>query len=408
MKTSLLQKLGNRLVKAAERSRNEEVDYGMMGECPAGVENGIARLTGCGFSPIGKGKKNEGEMMFFARGTVVSPKELDGAPIEGLVTSIMEPFFDTPGRARESFEDHVAWVQNELKKLGATPYDLGGEQLEETCQMLVEAQPFFRFRTWKGKKQTTGPYKDMEPRTNHVWQGIKGLESYVPEDSGEEVEDNTEEARTAVVKQGLAVRRKGVSLEDMEEATRPFRGTAKAPLPQPPNGKARAGKPKAKPEPEPFTEDGVEGSGEVDIDALLERANNGDDNAQQELTDVTLRAGVPVKKVDSADDWDAVAALYRAAAKGQKPVIKKPVDVGSEEDEGEEVPAAEEGEEDGADYAPEKDDVVTYTPPGAKKPAECDVVAVDVKGKTCTLKNLGNQKQIWKGIPWSKVAPIEG
>jgi hypothetical protein len=172
--------------EAFEKHKGDEVKYDTGGELPAGVE-GVAQLVECKFSQYEKGDK-KGEYFFYAAGVVVEPKEHDGLKIQGRRTSIMEPLCETPTRSRKSVDDHLQWILNQLKLLGAPVAEISFEDLEPTVVMLKEAKPYFKFRTWKGTKQKP---TDPEPMVNHVWNGIVEYEHEESADDG--VEDNTEE-----------------------------------------------------------------------------------------------------------------------------------------------------------------------------------------------------------------------
>jgi len=190
-KSVLSAKLGAAYRKAFDAHKADETTYGAGGDLPAGIEGGLAQLVDCKIDQYKKGD-NKGELFFYAAGVVVEPKEFEGIPIEGLRTSIMEPLCNTPSRTRESLEEHVSWVLNEMRKLGVATEELGADDLEATVEALKESQPplVFRFRTWKGDKATSGPYKDREPRVQHEW---RGLSSEVP-DLGSPVVDESEGA----------------------------------------------------------------------------------------------------------------------------------------------------------------------------------------------------------------------
>ena len=188
--SGLIAKLGDKLRKAHENHKADDVKYDANGGLPAGIENGIAQLKTCKFGQYEKGD-NKGEFYLMMTGIIVEPKAHEGVPVQGLRTSIMEPMCDTPTRSRKSVDDHVAFVYNEFKKLGADTADADPDNLEELAAAVQEAAPYFRFRTWKGSVATSGQYAGKESRTQEVWNGI--VIGYEQEVSGE-VEDETEEA----------------------------------------------------------------------------------------------------------------------------------------------------------------------------------------------------------------------
>ncbi len=365
--SSLLGKLGDKLKKAAAAHKEDPVEYGNI-ELQAGINNGIAQLVDCKFMPIAAGKQNAGEYMLYMAGIVKVPTEHSGIPVQGLRTSVTEIICDTPGRSRKTIDEHVAFVQNELKKLvgkdeaAANPDLFSGENLESTAEMLKEAQPHFRFRTWKGSKQVvakspdgkwrvfdeddkgnrspnkrmTGawtteeaakkanPYADgREPRVNHDWQGRC---EYTSDGSEGAVVDNT--APSA-------------------------------------NGTPAA----------------TEESEGVDIAALVTAAAEGNEKAMAKLNELAQKAGVDSKDVEGAGNWGEVASLIEVHQGG-----------GAQGEEGE-VPAEEPAEP----KPPEKGDLYSYKPfdPKTKKKGkaiEIEVVSVDKAKSTVTAKSNDTKK----------------
>jgi len=189
-KSDLVSALGVTGHKAFEEHKADDVTYGTGAELPAGIEGGVAQLVDCRFAPIKTGA-NQGKYGFIRAGIVVAPKECGGIPIEGLRTSpFTEPVCDTPGKSRETLGEHIRYVLNELKKLGADTSDASLGDLEGIAAALMESQPYFRFRTWKGRMQTEGPYAGQEPRINHEWLGAC---DYEPDESSSVV-DSTADA----------------------------------------------------------------------------------------------------------------------------------------------------------------------------------------------------------------------
>jgi hypothetical protein len=263
--------LGTKGQKAFEAHKGDDVTYGAGGDLPAGIEGGVAQLVECKFDVYAKGD-NEGEYYFYAAGVVVSPEELGGVPIVGLRTSIMEPMCDTPTRTRKDVEAHLMWVLNELRKLGVDTAGMSYNDLDGIAEALKEEKPHFRFRTWKGSKQTTGPYKDVEPRTQHEWRGL--VDGDLPVASNDAAKDPVEETATEAV-------------------------------------------------------NGVE-----DLDVLAKAADDGDGDSQVRLTELAKEAGVEDDVVAEAENWAAVVAAINggeeeeeeewAPAKGESCSYKPP------------------------------------------------------------------------------------
>ena len=303
--------IGSAVAKAVNKHKGDEVKYDTGGGLPDGIENGVARLTECKFGVYDKGDM-KGKPYFMAAGIVMEPKVHNGVKVEGRRTSIIEPVCDTPTRGRKTVEEHVAWILNEMKKLGAgdaiEQFSGEGTELEEIASAVKEAGPTFGFRTWKGQKQTTGAYAGKEPRVNEVWNGL--VEEPIPDASDTGVVDQSSDDAPA----------------DSEPA--------------------------AEPEPEPDAE--AENADEPDLDDLAKkasRAKNPDQDAQTKLKELALANGLDETAVDEAESWSAVVEMIRNA---------------------EDAPAEEEPASDVA-AEPQKGDVFWYTPLDSKtkKPMTC-------------------------------------
>ena len=339
-KSALFAKYGEKFKQAAKVHENDEVQLSGFSNIPENV-NGVAQVKKCYFKQIAAGKQNAGEYIWYAEARVVTPPEH-----EGKLSMISEPVFDTPTRTtRKTMADHLGHIQNELKKMGAT--DVGPEVIEQTCAAIQELQPFINFRTWKGTKQTTGPYANKEPTVQHSWEGAADF-----------ADPNTDPAA------GVA------------DASAPGDATA---FDEFGGGGGSATAEAAAP-----AEDG-----EPDLDALAETAGGDDDEAQaarDQLTAIANAAGIDDKTLEAADKWVDVVGLIRATGE----------------------PAAE--PEIGAETAPAKGGVYLYKvidpktkkpvvdpkTKKTKKPVECEVTAVDAKTRTVTLKNLDDRKTMYK------------
>lgn len=325
--SEFLKMLGPQAIAAAEKHKADPVTYSGFSELPP-IDAGIARLVDCKFTKIAPGKKEAGKYMFYAAGVVVMPKEVNGIPVYGERTQISCPLYDTPTRTRKTTADHIEWVQNELKKLGASAGGLGAAQLEATTAALKKLQPFFKFRTWKGEKQLTGPYANKEPMLNHTWNGACEFSENGDETGG--VEDSTAAPTTE---------EESISSEEpaAEEA--------------------------------PTDEFG-------DLDSLATAADSGNEKAMAELKSQALAAGASEEDVDGAENWAAVAAMISGAG-----------DTSAEEpapEEEEWKPAK------GQVYLYKFLDPKTKKP--AKKGSEAEILSVDEVAQTVTIKNLTTGK----------------
>lgn len=369
-KSSVLMKHKAKIDAGMKAHANDETNYGRI-NLPPGITNGIARLTKCYFDEYKTGDY-KGEPYFRAEGVVVSPDTVmlaDGSEVmvKGQYTSIMIPVCDTKKGNGDivPVADHVGNILNELRKLGIDTAGRDGfEHLEPLAELAAAAKPYFRFSTSQGKP--TPQYPD--PRIWENWNGSKGLEDYEPE-AGNQVEDDSEESEPEpepVKVQGKV-------------------GPVKA---NPPAAKKVAPKPAPEPEPEPEEEP------PFDLEAVLEAANNGDEDANQQLKDKALELGIDESEVDNAESWDAVAEMIREKEAG-----------GTAEEE----PEPEE-------FVPKVLDVYFYqlidlktkkptVDPKTKKPSkpvEVEIKTVDPKKKTCTVKNLSNN-QLYKDVPFDRL-----
>lgn len=368
-KSGFLAKHGDRMRKAFDAHKGDETEYSNFGDLPAGVE-GVAQLVECRLTQVKEGKRNAGEWLFYAAGAVKQPAEFEGQRLFGRRTSITCPLYDTPDRqGRKTLEEHLAWVTNELRKLGVETAEMDVEELPDTLVAVKEAAPHFRFRTWKGDKQTQGRYKDQEPRVQHFWEGIVDWTEDDEAGMPSQAQDNTRAPGTP--KAAAAVR----------VATTPR--TAASPV----NGKGTAGEGKVKPAEK---EEPPEGPEFGDLDSLAEAADGGDDGAVEKLTQLALDAGVTQEQIDEADNWSSVVELIGGAG---------------EESEAPEETATEEVTEE-EDGTPKVEQVFSYRPvdPTTKKKAakaiQVEVTAVNTEKKTCDVKSLSDRKKGWRGVKW--------
>lgn len=198
-KSGVYDKLG----KSLKTHRNDETEYGMQYiDLPGGISNGIAKLIE---GKLGKYKSgsNQGEQFAYLAGVVIEPKRAanivqvfkDGGvktisaeeiEVEGQRTGLTLPLCET----KRSFDDNVSDMLNELRKVGGDDCVSGintEEDLENLLKTLAESEIFFRFST----SASTPTEEYPEQRIWENWNGVKGLEDYVPNDEGDEVVDAT-------------------------------------------------------------------------------------------------------------------------------------------------------------------------------------------------------------------------
>lgn len=343
-KSKVLGKHLGKLKAAHDAHKGDDIQMGNVG-LPAGIENGVAQLVDCKFGEYEKGN-DKGKLYFYAAGIVKSPSTYDGIRIEGLRTQISEPLFDTPQRSRQSVDEHYAWVLNELKKLGGADCldGVDADGMEDFVASLKEAAPCFRFRTWKGEKQTTGKYAGKEPLTNHQWAGAC-------DDPGSESSDVVDETGG-----DAAPSANGEVVEAID------------------------------------TE-------EVDYEALGTAADGGDEPSCEALIAKAEELGIE-DEVGDAENWVAGAALIveKLAEGGSEAPAE-------EEEPAEVVPAkGETWKYQPIDPKTKKPAVNKMKKPLLP---ECEVTAVDKRTKTVTLLNNDDGKTVYKAVAWDKLVSPE-
>lgn len=369
----LLKKYGNRLKQAHEEHKNDETEIGGFSNLPPGIDDGVAQLEDCEFQVIKEGKKNAGEYQFYASGIVLEPevheyedppksKRMKRVKTKGLRTFIVEPLCDTPDKtSRKTVEDHLAWIYNEIRKLGYDTANMEVDDLEAAVEALRESKPLFRFRTWRGEPTEQYP----NPLTNHQWRGLVE-EDYVAPDSSQDV-DNT--------------------------------AASPSPTNKAPTRNGQAGAPPAD------LEFG-------DIDSLIEMAKGDDDDkqvvaARKQLTQMAIDAGATKKWVDEdANDWDEVGDLIK---EGRNIDAEQEEDEeeseGGDEDEGTEDEGDEEENEEEGDEEEEEEEAPTpkkgqvwkvrlIDPKTKKKSAKLTQVVIEALNKngTAKVKSLMDKK----------------
>ena len=397
------------------------------GECPAGIDPGIAKITECKFGVFENGD-NKGEYFFMAMAAVVSPKFItsesgDKIPVEGLITRIgPEPICDTPkATTRKTQADHLEYVMNQMKLMGADLSNVEVDDLESIAEAIKNSGPYIKFRTWKGKKATEGPYKDVEPRVQHTWMGQ--IEYEESEDDG--VEDNTEERKpepTPAEKKAAA-----------SKATQPAKPAA-----------TKKAEPKKKdPEPDPEAEEDVPFGD--DLDMLVDRVNKGDEEAEKILHDRAKKLGYTQKEIEDSASWEDLAEMIRS--RSTETASEEATE--SDSEEGEEdlaalAEAASNGDQEAADrlgelakaagiseddynqmswdeavaaiqaaqgteeeveeeeFTPAVTEIYKVVLESGKPAVECEILAVFEEKRTVNIKNIDTGKS-FKGISWDKL-----
>lgn len=391
--------------KAVLNHRKDETVDDAGGDLPPGLI-GIAKLKNM-YVGTYKSGTHEGESFFRADAVVLTPKVFQGMPVAGMHTSIMEPMCDTPEKtgknARKTLDEHLAWVMNSLRKLGADTSDAsGGADLDAMVEALVEEQPTFRFRTWASEPTKQYP----TPRTNHSWGKLSdapdedeeddGVEDDSEEEEDEESEEEDEEGEEATEgeeedEESEDLSSLGQAADEGDEAAleRLTELAEEAELdPDEYKTWAELAEALAPEEGEEGEEDESEDEGESegeeeDLEALGEAAEGDDEEAQERLNELAAEY-----ELDPDDySWiELASAISEASAEGEE----------AEEEESEE-------EEEEEAVVPEKEDVYMYQPPKAKKKAEVEITAVNKAKKTVSAKDLASGK-LYKDVPWSKLS----
>lgn len=375
--SELMRKYGTALDAAVRKHAADPIQVGQM-RLPGGIKNGVARLVGLEFKKIEEGKNNAGDYMYQATGVVVEPASVTVNGQEVAVAGLQTRQFRTLGnvtssRGTISLEENVAWVLNEMKKLGGEALfaNAGGGDLEALGAAIVQAAPYFAFET-RESPAVLNP-DGTEKYAARVWETWFGTgpipDGYAPPelDAGA---DNTGPANghapAAAPTRAAAPKANGVGKA-------PARAPAKAPPP----------------------------AEEPDLMALAEAADGDDpDGAGREAMIEAVKAlGWTDEQVnDWAESWTALAEHIEGGG--------GPPDLGE----------APEGAADEDDGAMKVGSMYLYTPldPKTKKPAvnpktkkplrvECEVTAINEAKETVDLLNLDDKKTKYRAVPWDQL-----
>lgn len=354
----LMKKLGSEFVKAHEEFKNVKPEP--KGELPGGIKNGIARLVNCKIVEIAKGKTNEGQLMFYASGSVVLPLEHDGIPVKGLFTQIMEPIFATPTRTRKTVAEHIKWVYSELASLGLSLGALKPDTIEQAMEALRKVPPYFRFRTWQPPKATTGKYAGKDTMTMHFWDGKV---DYKPDTSADK--KNAVADTSTVIEPPIPD-----SLPD-EHTEVPDKNTGVREQPTQTAGD--------------IDPDMVD-RGDIDSLAML-ADDNGDLVAGQSLIDQALGLGVSKEATDKADNFRQVADLIKAAKNPSQNGDSGSIEIGMGEH--------------WKFYPPNP-----KTKEKSKEAITGEIIHIDEATNTVNLKNIANAKFVYRNVPVDQLEKI--
>ena len=360
-KNSILSaKMKKHVDKAKDRSIEIDTNMGV----PAGIDNGVAKLTELKIGKYERGD-NQGKPYFMIRGVVVSPKKFKGIKVEGLQESfVMEALHATPNRKRKTEAEHLDYMIGIIRSLGVDDEDIDGEAIENgsLAKDLKEADCHFTFSSWKGQPTKQFP----NPGTNFNFGGGYDPDDLEDEDE-EEVEDETDEEEED---------------EDVEEGD---------------DEEEDEGDEEEDEGEEEDEEQGMPTITKKALNSLVKKADNGDEDAEEELKELGIQCGLKSEDIELAEDWKTVATDILEA-------IENAESEDDEEEEGDDEGDEEEEEEELE--PPQKEEVFGYKPKGKKKAIECEVTAVYTKKETCNLKSLSDGK-LYKAVPWSKLEEVD-
>lgn len=342
-KNSLMARLGERGRKAHEEHRMDETTYGII-NLPPGITGGVAQLVTAKWDEYRPGTRYAGKPYVLFRGIAKLPKEHNGIPVEGQGVLLIVPLCDQPDRVKADKKPRT--LEDNYADLLNELRKLGVDTRELGPDDIEDALAALQEEKPHFRFSTrawTPPKTPNNPDPSPMtFTQFDGVCEFSENEENSGVEDSTDEAGSS--------------------------------------GGSNA-----------FNEFS-------DLNSLAEKADAGDSDAQNELTVMAEKAGLS-KEAANAESWAEVAALLSGESAGSEAVT---------EEAGEESESSEETED--APWEPAKGDVYKYRPidvkskKPAKKAVEVEVVMVDKKTQTVTVKDL-NTRSIYKGVKWSSLEP---
>jgi hypothetical protein len=416
--TSLAKKLGEKVTQAHKANKDKPAEAGNA-KLPSGIEGGVAKLVNIKIDEYKTGDL-KGQPYFMAQAVVRLPATHEGVPCRGRHTQVGPiPLCDTPSKTKKTFAEHYADMLNHLKLLGvdtaATDGDMTPEEVDEFLAASMEEllnpdnPTFTTFRTWKGGKSEIvkrqdkwyvvqgtstrgGPYKtEDEAKKKNPWAGRDPMinEEWTgrcdaPADEGEvPMEDSTGDEAPA---------------DDETPATETAGDKA------PPDDTVEA--PAAADEGEDW--EAVATAADADPAGKTPAGKA----ACKKLIDLGLALGIDKATITNADSWAAVLTMCQEAQGAAEGGEEAPADEAPDE----EAPSEEPTE-------PTKGTVVKWCwmtkegkpmiDPKTKKPlkpSDHEILTVNTKNQTVTLKNLTTEKPVLgkdkKGhpVPWDQLS----
>lgn len=398
-KSAFAAAMGSKYLASFNKHKDEDTVLGGGGfsNLPGGINNGVARLKSAEIRQIPKGRTDEGKWQFFAVATVLRPREHLNDN-----TFISIPLYDTPTRARKTFDENFDYLLKQLRVLGVDTASIDPHAIEDSLQELVDQAPCFKFRTWQGEPATEGKYAGKPALVNHYWDN--GLcDEPVDDDDG--VEDGTAEA-TAPSRNGRT-QTGGGRRQEVAEAFNEFEES------QAEEGDA---------------EDTVAGD---DLDALAEKAEVDDDDdpevldARDKLLAAATDAGIDDDTAARTEPWSALVDLIREAQEaGSEAAVEEEEEEPAPPPRSSPTGAARKATatkapakfQQRAGAAPAKAATPVAgnayfarpTDPRTKRPArtpvEVEVTKVDARTKTVDCRNLDDGKTLYRGVAWSALS----
>lgn len=404
-KSGLAAKLRANAPGAAAKHAGDDITTSGGGSLPAGLV-AIARVSSIKFGIFKEGK-NAGQFFYMAAGTIVSPEFFNGIPVKGSRTQVgPEPLCDTPDSMgkRKTAEDHVAYVQNEFKKLGVDMKNgFNEEMFEPTALALTESKPYFKMHTFsiEDKPQPGQKKSDEPPRVFEAWDGAcpytdeEGAGDHMHAAATQDDSTGSEEVQTQEA-EGSAPWESD-NLDDLVKAANEDSREAKVKLTEMAKEKGhdadkistweevaeliRAGDENA-------GDDGNGGSAAADWAAIGKAADGDGADAESARESLEKEAAIlGLDPDDYTDSWeslgDAIAAAGGSGGSDAKATAAAP-----------------------ADDTPGKGDVYGYKPSGKGKPLDCQIMSVNSKMKTAVIQRLDDGKTQYKDVPWTRLTPV--
>lgn len=373
-KSNLLAKYGERAKKAIHAHADKPAEF-VARRVPPGVRNGKARLLSMTFAKVEAGKQNADEVYYMARGVAVEPQAITDSSgnrhqVEGCQTSEIEMVCDTvvnkgsPKQRTVKLEEHIQSIENRMKGVMgdntfAEFFAATNGDLEEIARLVTEqckdpSHPgyFFHFETSVRKALKQGD----EDGVWENWRGNADLEGYRPPEGGGA---NDQSALPPPSSNG-------------DEATAHDEG--------PP--------------------DESQGT-DFQLMELAEQADAKDKDAKTKLKQLALDAGLDADTIVNADSWADVAQMVSAAQSGGD------TETQPESDEPPDEPARTVAVGENYKYTPKdaKGQPQKNARTGKPVVVSVEVVSVNAKEDTATVKNQNNPKVQYKGVPFSELVP---